>query len=458
MSVNFGPMAISCDLLITDATVVLPDPKTGELVEQNLDVAISGGKIVGLGPTAREMSAKEKMNAKGLHVLPGLIDTQVHFREPGFPLKEDLSSGTRAALLGGVTGVFEMPNTSPPTLWANDLTDKLERAAGRSWCNYAFYLGADLSNYKELHKIENSPGCSGIKIFLGSSTGHLVLEDEEALKYVLKTCKRRIAFHAEDEERLNERRHLVDENPGQVALHAEWRDAEVAFRATKRIVMLAKETRHPIHILHVTSKPEIEFLKDYRDFVSVETTPQHLTLSAPECYEKLGTLAQMNPPIRTKEHKEALWKGLKLGHIDVLGSDHAPHTLDEKKKTYPASPSGLTGVQTIVPLMLDHISQGHLALTDLVRLMGENPRRLFKIKNKGRIEIGADADLTIVDLKKQVTIKNEWIASRCGWTPYDGMKVTGWPVSTILGGQLVMQDDKVIGQPQGQPMVFDLNQ
>lgn len=457
MSDNFSPMAISCDLLISNGTAVLPDSKSGELSEQKLDVAISGGKIVAIGDSATGATAKENFNALGLHVLPGLIDTQVHFREPGFPLKEDLSSGTRSALLGGVTGVFEMPNTSPPTLTAKDLTDKLERANGRSWCNYAFYLGADLSNYKDLHKIENSAGCPGIKIFLGSSTGHLVLEDEQALQHVLRTCKRRIAFHAEDEQRLNERRHLVDENPGQVALHAEWRDAEVAFRATRRIVMLAKEMRHPIHILHVTSKQEIEFLKDYRDFVSVETTPQHLTLSAPECYEKLGTLAQMNPPIRTKEHKEALWKGLKLGHVDVLGSDHAPHTLEEKKKPYPASPSGLTGVQTIVPLMLDHISQGHLAITDLVRLMGENPRQLFKIKNKGRIEIGGDADITIVDLKKQVTIKNEWIASRCGWTPYDGMKVTGWPVTTILGGQIVMRDDKVLGQPSGRPMEFQLD-
>lgn len=444
------------DLLISKATVVLPDPSSGELTEQKLDIAIADGKIAAIGDAARKSEAKAEFKAAGLHVLPGLIDTQVHFREPGFPLKEDLSSGTRAALLGGVTGVFEMPNTSPPTLTAIDLNDKLERAKNRSWVNYAFYVGADLSNYKRLHELENFPGCSGIKIFLGSSTGHLVLEDEEALKHVLKTCKRRIAFHAEDETRLNERRHIVDENPGQVALHAEWRDAEVAFRATKRIVGLAKESKHPIHILHVTSKQEIEFLKDYLDFVSVETTPQHLTLSAPECYEKLGTLAQMNPPIRTKEHTAALWHGLKNGHVSVLGSDHAPHTLDEKKKTYPASPSGLTGVQTIVPLMLDHVNKGNLGITDLVRLMASNPQKLFKIKSKGQIKVGFDADLTVVDLKKQVTIKNEWIASRCGWTPYDGMKVTGWPIATILNGAVAMRDDHVIGSPSGKPMAFDI--
>mgnify|MGYP001571746671 CR=1 FL=1 len=455
-------MKKEADLLIKGAKVVIP--KSGEkataphlhrpMKVELLDVAIRGKKIVALGSDTSRFDAEKELQARGLHLLPGLIDTQVHFREPGFPQKEDLSSGTRAALLGGITSIFEMPNTQPPTLTAIDLADKLNRAKGRSWCHYAFYIGADLSNYEKLPDLENIPGCVGIKIFLGSSTGHLVLESPEALEFVFKNCKKRISFHAEDETRLKERFHIAQESEGNPAAHPVWRDAQVAFIATQRVVALAKKYNRKIHILHVTSKEEIEFLKDYKGLVSVETTPQHLTLSAPECYEKLGTLVQMNPPIRTAEHKAALWEGVANGTVDVLGSDHAPHTLGEKNQPYPRSPSGMTGVQTMLPLMLDHCSAGRISIERIVQLLADQPHRNWGIKNKGVIDEGFDADLTFVDLKKNRTIDNKWIASKCGWTPFHGVKVTGWPVGTLLNGEVVMRDDEIIGKPSGLPLQF----
>jgi dihydroorotase len=455
-------MKNEADLLIKGAKVVIVDNSQKataphvhrRLKVEMLDLAITGKKIVAIGSETRSFDAEQEINARGLHILPGLIDTQVHFREPGFPLKEDLASGTRAAILGGITTVFEMPNTAPPTLSAIDLNDKLARAKGRAWCNYGFYMGADLSNFERLPHLETLPGCVGVKIFLGSSTGHLVLEKQEALETVMRSCRKRISFHAEDETRLTERRHIAENSGGNPAAHPEWRDSQTAFIATKRIVELAQKYQRKIHILHVTSKEEMEYLKDFKGLVSVETTPQHLTLSAPECYEKLGTLVQMNPPIRSEEHTKALWQGIENGTVDVLGSDHAPHTLDEKKQTYPKSPSGMTGVQTMLPLMLNHLSEGRISLERIVQLLADQPHRNWGIRHKGVLEPGFDADLTFVDLKKTRTIENKWIASKCGWTPFDGMKITGWPVATILNGQVVMRDDQLIGKPSGLPLEF----
>lgn len=446
---------MSLDLLIRQATVVLRNPTTGLLKEEITDVGIQNGTIVAIGSTAGSKSAVKTISAQHLHLLPGVIDTQVHFREPGFPQKEDLSSGTMAAIMGGVTAIFEMPNTHPPTLSAVDIADKFARAKGRSWCHVAFYVGADRSNFKRLPELEHLPGSPGIKIFLGSSTGNLVLEDLDHITWVLKNTKRRISIHSEDEDRLKERRELVDRNPGRVELHAEWRDAQTAFKSTERVLQLAHELHHPIHILHVTTQEEIGLLRRFKNIATFEITPQHLTLAAPECYERLGTLAQMNPPIRGREHQEALWRAVQDGSLDVIGSDHAPHTLEEKAKTYPQSPSGMPGVQTLLPLMLHHRSQGKLSLVRLVQLTADNPAKIFKIRKKGAIQIGYDADLTLVDLKKEVTIQNKWIASRCGWTPFDGMRVTGWPVSTLLRGEVVMRDDQVMGRPRGEPLQFE---
>ncbi|MCB0341339.1 MAG: dihydroorotase [Pseudobdellovibrionaceae bacterium] len=448
-------MSDTWDLLIKGGTCVMRGPN-GHWQEVEIDVAILNRQIVALGHLDEKKSQKV-MPAKGLHVLPGLIDTQVHFREPGLEHKETLSSGSAGAVKGGITGVFEMPNTNPSTTSAIAIHDKLTRANGHMWCHHAFYVGATAENAEQLGGLEKLPGVCGVKIFMGSSTGTLLMADEVHLKRVLSNGRRRVAVHCEDEERLKERRHLVDENPGQVALHPVWRDEETALLATQKITRLSQETERPVHVLHVTTKQEMQYLKQLKPslpHLSVECTPQHLTLAAPECYETLGTYAQMNPPIRDKYHQEAIWQALNDGTVDILGSDHAPHTKEEKQKPYPLSPSGMPGVQTTLPLMLDHIHHGRLTLFRLLELMVENPVRLFGIKDRGAIAVGKCADLTIVDLKAQREITNQWMETRSGWTPFAGMKVHGWPIATIIDGQIVMRDDQILGKPLGQPYEF----
>lgn len=433
------------DLVIRDGTVVTP----GGVARMTLGV--SGGKIAGVGLRGR-VKAKETIDAKGLHVLPGVMDTQVHFREPGNTHKEDLETGGRAAVLGGVTAVFEMPNTNPPTTTAESLNDKLARARGRMYCDHAFYVGATPDNAHELAALEALPGTAGVKMFMGSSTGTLLVADDAHVRNVLKSGRRRMAVHAEDEFRLKERRAFAES--GKPWTHPVWRDEETALRATQRLVGLARETRRRVHVLHVTTAEEMAFLRDHKDLATIETTPNHLTLKAPECYERLGAFAQMNPPVRDKRHKEAIWRAINEGLVDVLGSDHAPHTREEKSKTYPDTPSGMPGVQTILPLMLDHVNAGRLSLLRLVDLMCYGPQRIFGLVDKGRVALGFDADFTLVDLKARRVIENKWIASRCGWTPYDGMTVTGWPVATIIRGQTVMRDDAIEGAASGQPLRF----
>lgn len=438
------------DLVIQNGQVLVS--KNGLISSQNLHIGIQGGKITTLSTSP--LAGKVKIDARHLHVLPGVIDSQVHFREPGLTHKEDLDTGTRSAALGGVTSIFEMPNTKPSTTTRADLEDKFKRAQGRAWVNYGFFIGAAQDNITTLRELEKIPGCPGVKVFMGSSTGSLLVENDESLREILKSGQRRVIVHSEDEFRLRERKHIADTATSAIA-HPEWRDAESALRSTERLLRLARETNRKVHVLHVTTKEEIQLLNKYKDIATVEVTPQHLTLFAPDCYEKLGTLAQMNPPIRTKDHLEGLWKGLADGTVDVIGSDHAPHTLEEKSKPYPHSPSGMPGVQTLVPLMLNHINDGRLSLNRFVELVCENPRRVFGCTTKGRIEVGLDADFTLVDLKKQKTIDNSWIASRCGWTPFHGKHVTGWPTHTIVNGSLVMQDDHILGTPCGQKVLFE---
>jgi len=416
------------------------------------DIGVRGGRIAAIGDLGRAASP-EVIEAAGLHVLPGVIDTQVHFREPGGEHKEDLASGSRAAVLGGVTAVFEMPNTSPGTTTADALADKLARARGRMFCEHAFYVGATRDNITELAALERLPGVAGVKVFIGSSTGDLLLDDKAALAEVLGVISRRAAFHCEDEARLAARR--GERVPGDPSSHPVWRDVAAALAATGQLVALAEQARKRVHVLHVSSAEEMDFLAGHRDFASVEVTPHHLTLAAPEAYERLGTLAQMNPPVRDEGHRAALWRALDQGLVDVLGSDHAPHTLAEKAADYPASPSGMPGVQTLVPVMLNHVNAGRLSLARFVDLTSHGPARLFAIAGKGRIALGYDADLTIVDMAATREITNGWIASRCGWTPYDGMRVRGWPVGTIVRGRRVMWDGEVLGAPGGAPLRFN---
>jgi dihydroorotase len=439
-------MAQSFDLILRNGTVVTPNG-TGRI-----DIAVGDGRIRAMGDLPGAVAADE-MDLRGLTVLPGVIDTQVHFREPGLEHKEDLESGTRAAAQGGVVAIFEMPNTKPSTTTADAIRDKLARAQGRAWVDHAFFIGAASDNIAHLAEWERIPGCAGIKVFMGSSTGNLLVADDETLAAVLAQGFRRVAVHCEDEGRLTERKHVAEEG-AHPRVHHQWRDVETALMASKRLINLAEKAGRRVHVLHVTTAEEMEFLAGHKDVATVETTPQHLTLAAPECYERLGTYAQMNPPIRGIRHRDALWKAIADGIVDVLGSDHAPHTREEKDKPYPQSPSGMTGVQTLVPLMLDHVNQGRLSLERLVDLTSAGPARIYNIAGKGRISVGYDADFTVVDMKAERTITNDWIESRCGWTPFDGRKVTGWPVATIVRGRTVMRDGQLLGTAGGEPVRF----
>jgi dihydroorotase len=439
-------VAETYELIVKGGRVATP----GGIAET--DVGVKDGRIAFLGDLDAGQAAAV-VDAAGLHVLPGVIDTQVHFREPGLEHKEDLASGTAAAALGGVTAVFEMPNTKPSTLDAADLDDKLERARGRAWTDHAFFIGAAAENAESLGEVERLPGCAGVKIFMGSSTGSLLVEDDETLLEVLENGRRRVAIHAEDEARLRERLALV-RGGASVDQHPVWRDEETALRATRRILALARRAGRRVHVLHVTTAEELPLLAAHKDVATMEVTPQHLTLAAPDCYERLGTLAQMNPPIRAARHREALWQALGQGVVDVIGSDHAPHSREEKAGDYPATPSGMPGVQTLLPLLLDHMNAGRLSLERLVDLTSAGPQRVYGIAGKGRIAAGYDADLTLVDLKARREITGKWLASKCGWSPFEGMTVAGWPAATVVRGWVVMRDDELQGVSAGRPVRF----
>ena len=438
-------MSDTFDLVIRGATVVNHDG-TGER-----DLGIRGGRIAGIGDL-KSAKAADTLDAKGLHVLPGVIDSQVHFREPGLEQKEDLETGSRAAVMGGVTAVFEMPNTKPLTTDSAALADKVRRARNRMFCDFAFYVGATRENIGDIPSLEKLESSAGMKIFMGASTGDLLVEDEPSLDRIVAKISRRAAFHAEDEARLRSRLHV--RRKGDASSHPEWRDVEAAMIATMRLVGLAEKHKRRVHVLHISTAEEIAFLSDHKEWASVEVTPHHLTLVAPDCYQRLGTFAQMNPPVRDERHRQGIWAGIADGTVDVLGSDHAPHTEEEKHHAYPDSHSGMTGVQTLVPLMLDHVNAGRLSLQRFVDLTSAGPQRLFGIRNKGRIAVGYDADLTIVDLKRTETITKAWIESRSQWTPYDGVTVTGWPVGTFVRGRRVMWQGKIEGAARGAPVGF----
>ncbi|MCW3834498.1 dihydroorotase [Sphingomonas canadensis] len=415
-----------------------------------VDLGVSGGRIVAIGDVG---DAGETIDCTGLDVLPGVIDSQVHFREPGLEAKEDLESGSRAAVLGGVTAVFEMPNTKPNTDSAEAVTDKLARARDRMWCDHAFYVGATNHNAGSLAELERMPGTAGVKIFMGASTGDLLVSDDANLARVLASGHRRVAIHAEDEFRMQER--LGERIAGDPSSHPVWRDDESAMLATTRILRLAREARRRIHVLHVTTPAELELLGRHKDIATCEVTPQHLTLAAEEAYPRIGTFAQMNPPIRSGAHRDGLWRWLAQGVPDVIGSDHAPHTREEKAQEYPKSPSGMPGVQTLLPLMLDHVAKGRLTLARLIDLTSAGPQRVFGIAGKGRIAVGYDADFSIVDLKARWTVEESWLASRCGWSPFTGMELTGRPLGTIVRGNRVMWEGELANAAIGAPVKFE---
>jgi dihydroorotase len=438
-------MAQTFDLILKGGTVVNHDG------EGKRDVGVRDGRIAAIGDLARA-SAGETIDCAGLHVLPGVIDSQVHFREPGPTHKEDLESGSRAAVLGGVTAVFEMPNTNPLTTTAAAVEDKLSRAHHRMFCDHAFYVGATQQNPKDLVELERLKGVCGVKIFMGASTGDLLVEDDAGVLAVLRHGNRRVAVHSEDEFMLRDNKKFARE--GDWTSHTDVRTGEAAISSTVRLLRLAREARRRIHVLHVSTAEEVPLLAAAKDVATAEITPQHLTLAAPECYRELKGLAQMNPPVRDARHRDGLWTGVSSGVFDVVGSDHAPHTREEKEKPYPASPSGMPGVQTLVPVMLTHVAERRLSLQRFVDLACHGANRIFQIAGKGRLAAGYDADFTIVDLKRRETITHAWSASRVGWTPFDGMKAQGWPVMTIIRGRTVMRENEILGAAIGEPIRF----
>ena len=419
------------DLIIKNGSCFIE----GNLVKT--DIGITKNKISHIGNLENENS-KEIYDAENLIVLPGCLDTQVHFREPGSTDAEDLNSGSRAAIVGGITGVFEMPNTNPPTSNKKEFQNKLNLAKNRMYCNYAFYFGATPENQEELADLKSLEGCCGVKLFAGSSTGNLLVHKEEDIEKVFASTSKIVSVHSEDEEILNQRKKLREK--GNVLTHPIWRNEESAISSTRRIVKIALRLNKKAHILHVTTKEEVDFLSQNKGNITFEITPQHLTLTSPECYEKLGTFAQMNPPIRDKSHYDRLWYAVRNNYNDTIGSDHAPHLKENKLKDYPETPSGMPGVQTLMPVMLNHINEGRLKLEQLIKLLCENPVKIFGIKNKGYIKKDYDADFTIIDMNKVIEIKNEKIESKCGWSPFNGHKFKGTPVATIVNGKIKMKD------------------
>tara|TARA_B100001113_G_scaffold352542_1_gene354250 strand:- start:9707 stop:11041 length:1335 start_codon:yes stop_codon:yes gene_type:complete len=430
--------------------------KNGQImINNNLEstnIYISNGKISLISD--KNLDSKESIDCNNLTVLPGVIDSQVHFREPGLEGKETLESGMLSAVAGGVTAIFEMPNTNPLTITPETINDKLNRAGKGAWSDYAFYLGGTMRTSTNLSEWENLKGVCGIKIFMGASTGDLMTATDEEVESVVSNGRRVIAVHAEDQMIMMENMKNILGDSNDVGMHCKWRSPESCLSATTRVVNLARKHNRRVHILHITTADEMSFLSKNKDVASVELLANHLTLHAPDCYERLGTLAQQNPPIREKKHQDALWAALNNEIVDIIASDHAPHTLEEKSSVYPKSPSGTPGVQTLVPIMLNHVNNNKLSLSRLVNLWSYGPERVHKIFGKGRIQEGYDADFTIVDMNKEMIIQNSQQKSRSKWSPYDGMKVKGWPTHTIIRGNCVMVNDEIIGKPLGDMVKF----
>jgi dihydroorotase len=433
-------------LIIRDGTAVLP---WGEAAA---DIGVRHGRIAAIGVPA-SATADEVFDASGLHVLPGLIDPPVHLRDPGDAAIESIPTGTKAAVLGGITAVFDMPNTAPAITDAKSLAWKQDYVERVAWCDMGLYVGATKGNIAELATLETARGVCAIKVFAGSSTGDLLVEDDESLERVMRSGRRRIAYHSEDEFRLQARKGLFKSGDPYVR-HMEWRDEECAFLGTRRILAIARATGRQAHILHVSTAEEFSYLKDFKDITTAEVLVNHLTQVAPDCYERLAGFGVMNPPIRSERHRDAAWAAVRDGTVDTIGSDHAPHPRAAKLKPWPEVPAGLTGAQTLVPVMLDHVNAGRLPLARMVDLLCAGPARVYGAIGKGRLAAGYDADFSIVDLKRRRTIEESWIVTPAGWTPFAGMQVTGWPAATVVRGRIVMRDDEVLGEPSGKLVRF----
>ena len=440
---------MSFDLILINGQVMTGSNNIPTL----MDIGIKDGKIISIGNLKKELSLKV-VNCSNLVILPGVIDTQVHFRDPGLTHKEDIESGSKSAVLGGITAFCEMPNTKPLTVSEFELRKKIEKSEKVSWCDYSFFVGATSKNISNLNVYEKLTGCAGVKIFMGSSTGELLVHDYEMLLKIMENGSRRVAVHAEDEERLKDRFKFYNKY-NDARYHPTWRDPKSALLATKKIMDIANKANRPLHVLHISSAREMKLLQKKSRLISVEVTPQHLTLNSPECYNKLGTYAQMNPPIRSKYHQDELWKGIENGTVDVIGSDHAPHTIEEKQIEYPNSPSGMPGTQTMLPLMLNEVSKNKIKLSKLVSLLCTRPAEIYKMKNRGKIEEGYLASLTVIDLNLVKSLKKSDIKSRCAWSPFTDKLLKGWPVMTIINGDIAMQNQTLRNRPKVQKIIFE---
>ncbi len=438
-------MSLNNQLLIRSSRILLPD---GDFLVG--DILIREGKIAQVSPEIDSANVNSSLDGTGLTLLPGVIDPQVHFREPGLEHKEDLSTATRACAKGGVTSFLEMPNTRPTTTNQAALADKLRRAAEKCLVNYGFFIGATANNLSEL--VSAGPAC-GIKIFMGSAGGELLVGEEEVLDPIFATGNRLIAVHAEDQGRINARR---KEFAGITtpAIHSEIQDEQAALNATQLALKLSRKYRRRLHILHLSTGIEAELLRqDKPSWVTAEVTPQHLLLNT-SAYEQIGTLAQMNPPLRSPANNEILWQALLDGVIDFIATDHAPHTLEEKNKGYPRSPSGMPGVETSLPLMLTQAMAGRCTIAQVARWMSLAPAQAYGIENKGAIAPGWDADLVLVDLDNYGPVLREELATKCGWSPFEGWNLTGWPVITIVGGKIVYERGKFNPEVRGSSLTF----
>ena len=428
---------------IRNATVVLPQGTS------SVSVLIDGTQIADIDP-AIQVSADEVVDATGLHLLPGVVDDQVHFREPGLTHKEDLHHASRACAKGGVTTFLEMPNTIPNTIDQVQLEAKLARAAEVSLVNYGFYIGATPDNLPALNEAHRTPG---IKIFIGSSTGNLLVDHQDDLEAIFAETTLPITAHCEDESTIqaNWQQYATTTD---VADHSRIRDHKAAMVATKRALDLAFRHQHRFHVLHVSTGQETSLLRDHRDLITAEACPHHLFFNVDD-YDRLGTLIQMNPSIKTAEDNEQLWSALQTGDIQVIATDHAPHTLEEKQQPYPKSPSGLPAVENSLALLLNQVNQGRCSLEQVVHWMCDAPARVWDIVNKGRIEVGYDADLVLVDLEKTAEIRNEDQQTKSGWSPWHGESLTGWPVRTWVRGHLAYYEGEFDDQQLGSDAQFD---
>ncbi len=430
-------------LLIKNAQVVLPD------AIERVSIVIDGAQIADIDP-ASQMAVDEVVDAAGLHLLPGVIDDQVHFREPGLTHKEDLATAGRACAKGGVTTFLEMPNTVPATTTQARLEEKLALAASKSLVNYGFYIGATTDNVAVLRHAHRTPG---IKIFMGSSTGDLLVDEQQALERIFAETTLPITAHCEDETtvRANSARLAGTHD---VADHSRIRDHEAAIIATRRAIDLAHRHRHRFHVLHVSTGAETELLADHRGLITGEACPHHLLFNTDQ-YARLGTFAQMNPSIKSAADSEQLWQALLDGRLQVVATDHAPHTLEEKRRPYPASPSGVPAVENSLALMLNEVHSGRCTLQQVVHWMCDAPARVWDIVGKGSIAVDYDADLVLVDLERTAEVRNENQLTKCGWSPWHGVRLTGWPVRTWVMGREVFRDGKFQDQSRGSEVVFD---